>query len=336
MKIGILSITRGGGQLTDKLCSLFTSSTDLKKDNSAKTSQLLSDNWDNYDAFICIMAAGIVVRSIAPLLKDKNSDPAVLVLDEKGQFVISLLSGHIGGGNQLARDIADKLGAVPVITTSSDTLELVALDVWAKNQNLIPPEKKALTAITAKLVNQGHLALFTDVAINSLPVGLIVTDRPEKADIIISNKIFNQCNATFFRPLNLIIGTGCNRGTDVSEFETALSELFQKLSLSTQCIRNIASVDKKNDEVGLLEFARQHDWGIEFFSAAEINTLNNLEISFAALKAIGAIGVAEPSALLSANSHLLLCRKRKWKNVTMAVAQAPFTLSEQAPDLSTR
>jgi len=334
MKIAVISLTAGGGILCDRLCSLLTGSTGFnrhaERQQASKVSQLLEEIWPCYDALVCIMAAGIVVRSIAPLLKNKAGDPAVLVLDEKGQFVISLLSGHLGGANQLANEIARRIGATPVITTSSDTLKLVALDLWAHTQGLAVPNARELTKISAQLVNNGSLKVYTDMPADCLPKGLYRTEKIDCADIIITNSLFDGLDGVFFRPRNLVVGTGCNRGTEAGEFEDALTEILQELSLHRDSIRNLASVDKKNDETGLLQFARENSWSIDFFSKTEINELQNIEISFAALQAIGAIGVAEPCALLSAKSSTLLCRKRKWKNVTMAIAQVPFMLSEQA------
>ena len=137
MKIGIIAITRGGKELAARLCSLLGDASLLKKEKGQKFAEAIAANWQSYDGFICIMATGIVVRAIAPLLVDKLSDPCVIVLDEKGHHAISLLSGHVGGGNALARKVADQLGGTPVITTASDTLKLVALDLWAKEQRLL-------------------------------------------------------------------------------------------------------------------------------------------------------------------------------------------------------
>ncbi len=123
-----------------------------------------------------------------------------------------------------------------------------------------------------------------------------------------------------------MVGVGCNRNTPLEEFEEAIGELFADLGLSLDSIRNLASIDAKNDEVGLLAFAEKNSFPIEFFSKYEINRVTDLEVSSAAMKAVGAIGVAEPTALLSAKSSQLLSRKRKWKNITMAVVQASFTL----------
>jgi cobalt-precorrin 5A hydrolase len=326
MKIAVLALTEGGILLAKRLAQDLAGALFLPRKENQKTAELLQDNWSLFDGFICIMATGIVVRSIAPLLCDKASDPCVIVMDEKGKNVISLLSGHLGGGNKLTLQTALMLNANPVITTASDTLELVSLDLWAKEKNLRPPERAEMTALTAKLVNRTFLRLYSEMPLKHLPLGLVYTESLDAADIAITHKTIPYFKGSYFRPQNLIIGTGCNRGTPASEFEQALHELFIEHQISPGSIRNIASIDKKNDEIGLLEFAANNNWKIDFFDKESLNTQTHLEVSPAALKAVGAIGVAEPAALLSAQSDQLLCRKRKWKNVTMAVALAPFTL----------
>jgi cobalt-precorrin 5A hydrolase len=330
MNIGVVAITRGGKELALELADRLDGATLLVQTEGQKVADLITANWHNYDGLVCIMATGIAVRAIAPLLCDKLVDPCVVVMDEKGQHAISLLAGHMGGGNDLARRVAEITGGTPVITTASDTLQLVALDLWAKEQDLLAPNREKLTAAATLLVNRGGLRFFTDETVVSLPTGLTQASDSEQADIIISASTRFVEGATIFRPRTLVVGIGCNRGTPSGEFAEALTELLTDLQLSKASIRNLASIDKKNDEPGLLQFAADNGWRIEFFPGEQINTLNNVAISFAALKAVGAIGVAEPAALLSAQSNHLESRKRKWKNVTMAIARAPFSLS--APD----
>jgi len=326
MRIAALAITEGGIRLAKQLTQNLEGAVYLEKKTHQKTAEVFAENWSKFDGFICVMAAGIVVRSIAPLIQDKAVDPCILVVDEKGRNVISLLSGHLGGGNYLTHQTAAALGANPVITTASDTLDLAALDIWAKENKLVPPTRPLLTALSTRLVNTGSLKLFADVTVKKLPKGILQTQSLEKADFAVTHKVYPDYQRPCFRPLNLVLGTGCNRGTPSIEFEEAFSELFAELQISKTAVRNIASIDKKNDEVGLLEFAENNKWKIDFFDKEIINSQTNLEISLAALKAVGAIGVAEPASLLSAQSDQLLCRKRKWKNVTMAVALVPFTL----------
>lgn len=332
MKIGVVAITRGGKELAMKLAEQLDGATLLSQAEGQKVADLIAANWHSYDGLVCIMAAGIAVRAIAPLLRDKLVDPCVVVMDEKGQHAISLLAGHMGGGNDLTRRVAKITGGTPVITTASDTLQLVALDLWAKEQGLLAPNRGKLTAAATLLVNRGELHLYSDEEVVSLPAGLTRVGDPEQADIIVSTSTRYADGATIFRPRTLVVGIGCNRGTPSGEFEEALTELLTDLQLSRASIRNLASIDKKNDEPGLLQFAADNGWRIEFFPGEQINTLNNVAISFAALKAVGAIGVAEPAALLSAQSNHLESRKRKWKNVTMAIARAPFSLSAQDPE----
>lgn len=331
MKIAVVAITRGGRELAAQLCLGLDNATCVEKADGQKVAHLLAHHWHNFDGFICIMAAGIVVRAISPLLSDKGTDPCVIVLDEKGHHAISLLSGHLGGGNALAVKAAGIVGGRPVITTASDTLGLVALDLWAKEQGLVAPNREQLTTLSTLLVNRGELSFYADVETAILPKGLRQVDDATQADFMVSHLTGLSHSCPNFSPRNLVVGIGCNRWTPVGEFEKALDELFQDLQLQRASIRNLASIDKKNDEVGLLQFAAKNQWQLDFFDNETINSLNNLEISFAALKAVGAIGVAEPSALLSAQSNHLLSRKRKWKNITMAVALVPFTLSAQAP-----
>lgn len=326
MRVGLLAITSGGHSLAEKLASVLDHASILAKNEGDKVADILRHNWGEYDGFICIMATGIVVRSIAPLLKDKKTDPCVIVCDQHGKHAISLLSGHLGGGNALASNVARVTGGQAVITTASDTLGLVALDLWAKECRLSLPNREDLTRISTELVNSGSLLCYSDVEISSLPKGLKRCEDPAQAQVLVSHKIYKDAQSVQFYPKNLVIGTGCNRGTPASEFEEALAELFSDLQLSKNSIKNLASIDKKNDEVGLLAFAENNNWSIDFYDKTTINSQNNVEISLAALKAVGAIGVAEPASLLSAKSNLLLSRKRKWKNITMAVAQVPFSL----------
>ncbi len=325
MKLAFIAITKGGEVLAKKLSSQLEEATLLPK--GKKVGETIAENWQDFDGFVFIMAAGIAVRSIAPLLQHKHHDPCVVVMDEKGQHAISLLSGHIGGGNQLAHRIASLTGGKAVITTGSDTLDLTPLDLWAKEQNLHVRSQEKLTMASGTLVNRGYLHIYADIIVKNLPHGLQQTADWTDADIIVSHKNIYPKEVTLFEPRNLVIGVGCNRGTPEIEFEECLNDLLEDTKLCRSSIRNLASIDKKNDEVGLLQFARINHWHIDFFDKDSINELKNLEISFAALKAVGAIGVAEPTALLSGGTNLLLSRKRKWKNITMAIAQAPFSLS---------
>ncbi len=329
MKVGILAITAGGKRLAGRLATVLDKATVLESCSGVRAA--LAANWGDYDGFVCIMAAGIVVRGIAPLVRDKTSDPCVVVVDEQGENVISLLSGHLGGGNLLARRVAELIGGRPVITTASDLLGLPPLDLWARAQNLIPASRRALTAASARLVNSGSLGLYSEVAIESLPNGIKAVTSMAEADLIVSNRVDRAGDGLLLHPRNLVVGVGCNRGTSSAELEQALEEFLAAGSFSGSSVRNLASIDLKQDEAGLLEMARKNGWQIDFFSKQELNRVAGVVPSAVVYKAIGVQGVAEPAALLSAATETLLMEKQKWPNVTLALALADFTLSAQVP-----
>jgi len=339
VNIGIAAITDGGWQLARRLAALLPEGELLVGEEQGITASLAA-NWRHRDGFILIMAAGIAVRAIAPLLTDKRSDPCVVVMDERGRHAISLVSGHLGGGNALARRVAAICGGEAVITTASDTLGLVALDLWAREQRLVAESPRRLTKVSARLVNKGMVTLYSEIPVEFLPPGLVQVNEMGQADIIVSNRHIDS-EALLLRPRNLVVGVGCNRGTAAEEFDQALAEILDELRLSRLAIRSLASISQKNDEQGLLEFASNNHWPVDFFPGDALNakaaSLDHSEFrlafSPAAMRAVGAShGVAEPAALVGAARNHLLSRKRKWKNVTLAIAQASCMLS--APGLA--
>jgi len=281
----------------------------------------LKENWGRYDSFVFIMATGIVVRTIAPLLRSKTKDPAVVVVDETGRYAVSLLSGHLGGANTLAKGVAHVLGSEPVITTASDRLGLTAVDLWARQKNFVPDPPETLKKAASRLVNCGQLQVYLDTPGIELPDDFYQVTDPALADIVISNRTVFP-DSFVLRPQNLAVGVGCNRGTTVEQFDQALRRLFLDHRLSLLSIRNLASIDLKRDEPGLIDFASSHGWEIRFYSKEELNSVENVAASRAVFTATGAHGVCEPAALLAAHTNELLIRKVKCKDVTLAVAQA--------------
>ena len=333
MKIAVIALTRGGKELADRIVAGLE-----KSEGCAVTDGVLSTIrrlWSYYDGLICIMAAGIVVRAIAPLCRDKKADPCVLVLDEKGQFVISLLSGHLGGGNALARQVAAITGGTAVITTASDVTGHTALDLWAAENNLRVQNPQVMARVATKLVNEGEVSFFTSVVCVRLPADFKVVDAPALADIVLSRAPFDPLDhpdALVLCPCNLYLGLGCNRGAKAADFELAITELCAQYHLDRCAIAGIATIDLKADEAGLLQFARENNLPIRFYTAEELNRVEGISASAAVLAATGARGVAEPAAMLAASDDTipgqpgqLIVRKIKWKDVTAAVAEKKLT-----------
>ncbi|HID69821.1 MAG TPA: cobalamin biosynthesis protein CbiG [Desulfobacterales bacterium] len=323
MKIVIIALTDGGKQLADRICAFQSNS--FVDNRDVPVFSKIADIWQQKpDAIICIMATGIVVRALSTLCRGKGQDPCVLVLDEKGKFVISFLSGHLGGGNKLATEIAEKLGAQAVITTASDVTGHTALDLWAKKNQLYIENSQKLTEKSAKLVNNGSLKVFSDVQYDILPHDFKVVSSVDDADIIISARIHEESTALLLSPRIFSVGLGCNRGTKPEDFQVAVSELFNDEGFAENAICNFASIDLKSDEQGMLDYVAREGHPINFYAKEQLNSVENVSSSAVVLAATGAKGVAEPAAVLAAETEFgpgkLIVRKRKWKDVTAAVA----------------
>ncbi len=321
-RIAILALTKGGRKLAQHLATALPGAAIDLGPGGIKT--ITQDIWHEYRGIVFIMATGIVVRTIAPLLHNKKSDPGIVVVDEAGKYAVSLLSGHLGGANELAKRISKITAGQAVITTASDTLDLTPIDLWAKQNNL-QLTQGSFTTVSTQLVNSGQLNVWLDID-GPIPPEFKRTASAAQADLIISNKLHRMGNATVLCPKNLIIGVGCNRGVKATQIAAALAETCQEKGLARQAIKGLASIDLKSDEKGLLDFCRQEDLPITFYPATQLNTMNTSR-SEVVFKATGAYGVAEPAALLRAETNKLLYGKMKWTDVTIAIAEIPLRLT---------
>lgn len=322
--VAILYITKKGLDLADRLTGLYARAL-VTRFNSNRVAQL----WDTQSALIFIMAAGIVVRTIAPLIKDKRRDPAVVVLDEKGRFAISLLSGHLGGANECAEEIAAFLEGKAVITTSSDVNNMTSIDIWARQNNLVIENWKKVPRTATRFLNRGLLRVYTDVLLD-LPDHFIKVDEPEAGDVIITNKSdLPGKDKLILRPRNLVIGIGCNKAAQSDEIEEAVKKILKGNNLSVLSIRSLATIDRKGNEPGLLAFAEKYNLEINTFTPGELNTVKGILKSEAAFKATGAQAVAEPAALLASGADKLLVAKQKMGNVTIAVAEKQLKVKSE-------
>ena len=331
-KTAILAITPGGRNLAAGLAKELPGGEHIA--SNEKVAQQLARLWERYDAIVCIMATGIVVRAIAPLVSSKHRDPAIVVMDEKGRFAIGLLSGHLGGANDLAGHVAAITGGRAVITTASDTLGLTSIDLWARGRQLTANSHRQLTRAAAYLAANGAIPVYCEIP-GHLPSDFTPISSPEAARIIISGKRGWPGDRLVLHPPLYVIGCGCKRGTGEQEFEEALLQLCTGSKLARQSIVKLASIDLKKDEKGLLRFAAENGWEIEFFTKHQLNSVSGVGRSEAVLQATGAQGVAEPAALLAAGTDQLITGKKKCKNTTMAAAAVPYTLSARDPAIST-
>jgi cobalt-precorrin 5A hydrolase/precorrin-3B C17-methyltransferase len=329
-RIIFVYLTPGGRVLAHRLSELLSNKDVLIYSYSELVGdQLIKKFWQIGTGFVFIMAAGIVIRAIASLLKSKPDDPAVVVMDEAGHHAVSLLSGHLGGANELARMLALKAGGQAVITTASDTLGLVALDMWARVQDLVPDDRAALKKASAALIASGSLKTYTDCQVLSLPAGLIEVYDPGKARLIISPYLIPEVKPILhLYPRIFALGIGCNRNTPSHALERAAEEFLKRHKVSPKALFTLASIDAKKDEACLLALAQKWDLDIRFFTAEQLNTVLIKEPSHYAMEAVGAYGVAEPSAVLAVDNGRLRVQKEKANGITLALGERAFALAE--------
>ncbi|MCL5237458.1 MAG: bifunctional cobalt-precorrin 5A hydrolase/precorrin-3B C(17)-methyltransferase [Nitrospirae bacterium] len=329
--------------ITDRACTLAQRLKGLYPD--AKVAKfgpgVIPGLWEESRNLIFIMAAGIVARTIAPLIKDKKTDPAVIVLDEGGRFAVSLLSGHIGGANERAREIASFLGGEAVITTASDVNNMPSVDLWARDNDLVIEEWALVPKIGARFINNGALRVYTDTGIK-LPDAFLKTSDPGLADLLVTNKKdaysapaacmpggatqypASACRVKgqlYLRPRDLVVGIGCNSGTPADEIEGAVRGTLDKHNLSFSSIHSLATIDIKISEQGLAAFAEKYGFEIAAFTSDELNRVKGISKSKVVFKATGAHAVAEPAALLASGNGDLLVPKQKIGNATVAVTK---------------
>jgi cobalt-precorrin 5A hydrolase len=350
VRIAVIAITGRGAALGRKLCShaaefemyvsdRYSAHTDYPctpfKPNELRS--LINGLWKEYDGFILIMATGIVVRIIAALLESKETDPAVVVMDDGGRFAISFLSGHLGGGNELAGRCAGATGAVAVVTTATDGNNLPSFDMLAKEQGWIIDDISRVKLLNTLLLDNEEIGVVdpTGKVRDQLHGRGTITYHDSLAEavsgdargfLLVSNRLlspeFNPEKVLVLRPRNLTLGIGCNRGTPADEIEEFVSGHLRELSLSLKSVCTIASVAAKRTEPGLIEYAKRLDVPFLCFENHELN-----QIAFPsppsehALAAVGVAGVAEPAALLASDGGRLLLKKVKSANVTLAVAE---------------
>ncbi len=315
-KIAAFFVTDKGRLLAERMNGLYPDLEIIKFSAGAAKKK-----WDECESFIFIMAAGIVVRTIGPLIKDKRSDPAVVVLDEKGKYAVSLLSGHLGGANERSREIAGFLKGETVITTASDVNRLTSIDLWARDNDLVIEDWKLLPHTGTSLINRGSLNVYTDIEI-ALPDEFVKVADPAAADLLITHmKSLSSDSGLYLRPKNLVVGVGCNSGTSAGEIETAVRNVLDKYNFSFSSVRSIATIDLKTEEPGMKAFARRCSFGLLSFRPEELNNVTGVSWSEAAFRATGAKAVAEPAALLATGAEMLLVPKQKIGNVTVAVAK---------------
>ena len=288
------------------------------------------DEWtrrqfDNADALVFVGAAGIAVRAAAPYLKSKSEDPAVVVVDEAGRFAVPILSGHLGGANELAGKIAHLLGGQCVLTTATDVRGVFAADTWAKQQGLLIRDLSGVKKVSAALLEGETVTFCSDVPISGkIPVGL-EPGSEETCSIRISTRPSGSA-ALHLVPRCLVIGIGCRRGTPKEKIRRFFEEFMQRAGYLPEAVGLVCSIDLKKDESGILALAESLDVPFETYSAEALQAAQGeFSASDFVKEVTGTDNVCERSIVCAGGE--LLSGKEARDGITMALGERPCSLS---------
>jgi cobalt-precorrin 5A hydrolase len=314
---------------------------------------LLTDTFTRYDGHIFVISVGAVVRMIAPLLRDKKSDPAIVCVDEAARFSICVLSGHVGRGNVFTERVAAILGAVPVVTTASDAIGTLTVDILGRDLGwVLDDTDRNVTRGCAAVVNAAPVLFVQETGEPTwwqldrpLPEGVHYATALEGVDpgeweilLIASDRDVSRShpthwnNSIVYRPKSLVIGLGCDRGAPFDMVARGVDQLLAAHGLSPKSVKAIATIDKKADERALLALADERGWPIQVFTAEQLDAQPGIENPSETVKRfVGSRGVAEPAALRAAGAEKLLVAKQTYtedgvgRSMTFAVARIPFS-----------
>lgn len=348
-KVGIAAFTDAGRALADRITEAYDGHVQFIRYESG-LKDWCACCFAQAHGLIFIGACGIAVRTIAPFLKSKMSDPAVLVIDEKGQYVISLLSGHIGGANEFAEDVAELIGAVPVVTTASDVNGLIAVDVFAKKNHLAIASMKAAKLTEAALLRRdpvgivccGGLSGEVPKELTLLPKwsGTVPENRNKEAAvpgmkhlIWISEKAPGEKELAYYFgaedgcvlhliPRSVMLGIGCRKGKPYEEIRSVVGDLLKQEGIPADALDMAASIDLKKEEDGIKRLCREYGIGFATYPAEMLRQVpGTFEASEFVRKTTGVDNVCERAALLAAGEGGKIIRKKYAENgVTAALA----------------
>ncbi len=338
----VIAITKNGSILGKKLAeylkadlkipSRFASKNELEYGYDRPVALEIQEAFNHYQVLVLIMATGIAVRSIAPVIVHKQIDPAVIVMDEAGKFAISLLSGHWGGANRLAEDLAKHTSGAAVITTASDVNNLPSLDLVAQKYRLKIENSEILPSFSGAVVNGDPVVIWDRWGIKETWPENVRVETGESLNLVDTEKflvvigyqeavgIQTNIRMLALRPSNLVVGVGCCKGVPGTRVIGAIRRYFRERNWSVRCIHSLATIDLKADEPGLKAAAQELGVPLRVFTKEELESVMvGLKKSDFVELTVGVGGVCEPAAILGSNHGKLIGAKQNLNQITVAV-----------------
>lgn len=330
MRAALIAFSERGMVLGRQLQGYFAAAggeSELSRCESGGLTPWTAERFDVFDALVYIGSCGIAVRAIAPFVKSKTSDPAVLVVDEQGTYVVSLLSGHIGGANEMTANMARWLHAIPVVTTATDVNGVFAVDTWARRQGLAIFNPERIKWISARFL-AGETVRFKSLfpVEGELPPGMEFSDG--QYDVLVTYRTRGQSEALRLVPPVVTLGVGCKKGISADALEDAFAQVLKKANCMPIAVKQVCSIDMKAGEPGLLEFCLRHRLPFVTYSAVELAAVpGNFAGSPFVRSVTGVDNVCERAAAKgSGEKGRLLTGKDAGGGITMALAIEPFTV----------
>jgi cobalt-precorrin 5A hydrolase len=330
MNAAVIAFGEKGYALGERLLSYFEQNGDAARLARCGQGELAA--WTKrhfaHDALIFIGSCGIAVRAVAPFLESKTRDPAVVVIDERAGFAVSLLSGHIGGANDLTLRLARFLGAIPVVTAATDVHGLFAIDAWAARSGLGIANPERIKCVSARLLAGESIGIQSAFPVRGRPPeGTRLCDADE--DVRISCRTDGRPEALHLVPPVVTLGIGCKKGVGAEAIERAFELTLKRSSCHPLAVARVCSIDLKAREPGILEFCGRRALPYKTFSARELTALRGPYAASAFVKQVtGADNVCERSAVLgSGEGGQLLAGKNAGCGVAMALAVSPYVVS---------
>ncbi len=322
----VICFTSQGEQLAARMTERFAKDTDtslhIARGNNAKEWTKSVFRKDNI--LVYIGATGIAVRAIAPLLRSKMTDPAVIVIDEKGKFVIPILSGHVGGANRWAQTIAASINATPVITTATDINRVFAVDTFAVENGYVICNPAKIKEVSASLLEGKTVGLVSDFeVVGKLPKN-ISPEHDGDVKIRISEKFLPVAmnKSLMLIPKCFHVGIGAKKNASPDDLHDLFTSSLEENDIPVECVARIASVDLKKKEKAIIELAETHCIPFETYSPEQLREHESLfEMSEFVRETTGVGNVCETAAYLSANHGIMVCNKSARNGMTIAIAR---------------
>ena len=346
-KISVLAITKNGVNIGADLKKLFPdwdvfapiklttkAATGITWYTESTTGKIV-ELFENNNALICIFSLGAVIRLIAPHLKDKKTDPAVIVIDDKANFVISVLSGHIGGANQLTEEIAEKVGAIPVVTTAADVNKTIAVDLVGREWGWKIDDDSTVTKISAHMVNEEPIGVLQETGeknwYKKLPKNVVIYNSMEelkrsksKACLIISDRTINDeiiKESVIYRPPSLVVGVGLHWDTSKDTIREGIDICLEKFKLNSKSIAKLVSIKKPKNVQGLIQLGEEMGVPVEYVNREDLAEISAPNPSQTVKAFEGTASVSEAAAIKVSNGQLIVEKQKFPPNLTIAIAR---------------